>query len=83
MLHFVTYEDVVAAVDVEAKTWRIIPMPYDEGCYPFTDIGEAFISLSQGKLYLATNIVNMSGVNLPRRQCGFLYCRGSENASVS
>ncbi|CAL5058796.1 unnamed protein product [Urochloa decumbens] len=56
MLHLVTYEDVVAAVDVEAKTWRIIPMPHDEGYYPSTDIDEAFIDLSQGKLYLATNI---------------------------
>jgi len=54
MLHLVTYENVVAAVDVEAKTWRIIPMPYDDG--PFTDIDEAFIDLAQGKLYLATNI---------------------------
>ncbi|KAG2657843.1 hypothetical protein PVAP13_1KG156200 [Panicum virgatum] len=56
MLHLVTYENVVAAVDVEGKTWRIIPMPYDDGYYPFTDIDEAFIDLAQGKLYLATNI---------------------------
>ena len=55
MLHLVTYENVVAAVDVEAKTWRIIPMPYDDEYYPFT-IDEAFIDLAQGNLYLATNI---------------------------
>ncbi|KAG2650252.1 F-box protein At5g07610-like [Panicum virgatum] len=55
MLHLVTYEEVVAAVDVEAKTWRIIPMPYDDEYYPFT-IDEAFIDLAQGNLYLATNI---------------------------
>uniref|UniRef100_A0A0A8XV55 F-box associated beta-propeller type 1 domain-containing protein n=1 Tax=Arundo donax TaxID=35708 RepID=A0A0A8XV55_ARUDO len=58
MLHLVTFEDAVATVDVEAKTWRIIPMPYNKDCYPFTDIDVAFIDLAQGRLCLTTMIAN-------------------------
>ncbi|KAF0925925.1 hypothetical protein E2562_018727 [Oryza meyeriana var. granulata] len=49
MLHLMTLEYVVAAVDVEGNTWRTIPMPQslDE---PFIGIDEGFIGLSRGCL---------------------------------
>ncbi|KAL6877501.1 hypothetical protein ACP4OV_012716 [Aristida adscensionis] len=56
MLHVITTEGVVAAVDVDGETRRTIPIPYDENCYPFMDLNAAFIDVAQGQLYLATKI---------------------------
>ncbi|TVU50140.1 hypothetical protein EJB05_01497, partial [Eragrostis curvula] len=45
---------VIAAVDVEGKTWRIIDFPRSENSHFFdTDVG--FIDLSKGKLHLANS----------------------------
>uniref|UniRef100_A0A0D9WDE1 F-box domain-containing protein n=1 Tax=Leersia perrieri TaxID=77586 RepID=A0A0D9WDE1_9ORYZ len=51
MLHFITMEDLVAAVDVEGNNWRLIPLPPREEEEPFNHLGERFIDLSQGCLY--------------------------------
>ncbi|BAS92528.1 F-box protein At5g07610 [Oryza sativa Japonica Group] len=50
VLHLITLEYVVAAVDVEGNAWRTIPMPQSL-VEPFDGIGEGFIGLSQGSLY--------------------------------
>uniref|UniRef100_A0A0E0KZ49 F-box associated domain-containing protein n=1 Tax=Oryza punctata TaxID=4537 RepID=A0A0E0KZ49_ORYPU len=50
VLHLITLEDVVAAVDMEGNTWRTIPMPQSLA-EPFDGIAEGFIGLSQGYLY--------------------------------
>ncbi|KAB8098335.1 hypothetical protein EE612_027453, partial [Oryza sativa] len=54
VLHLITIEDVVAAVDVEGNTWRTIPMPQSL-VEPFNGIGEGFIVLSQGSLYFVNS----------------------------
>uniref|UniRef100_A0A0E0KZ39 F-box domain-containing protein n=1 Tax=Oryza punctata TaxID=4537 RepID=A0A0E0KZ39_ORYPU len=50
VLHLITLEYVVAAVDVEGNTWRTIPMPQSLA-EPFNGIAEGFIGLSRGSLY--------------------------------
>uniref|UniRef100_A0A0A9ADU4 Uncharacterized protein n=1 Tax=Arundo donax TaxID=35708 RepID=A0A0A9ADU4_ARUDO len=49
MLHMVTSECVIVAVDVEGKVWRTIDMPQTKDA-PF-DTEPGFIGLSHGRLY--------------------------------
>ncbi|TVU50141.1 hypothetical protein EJB05_01498, partial [Eragrostis curvula] len=62
ILYVIATSCVIAAVDVEGKTWRIIDFPRSENSrFPDPDVG--FIDLSQGKLHLA-NSDDITGDNL-------------------
>ncbi|KAL6623564.1 hypothetical protein ACP70R_033443 [Stipagrostis hirtigluma subsp. patula] len=51
-LYVVGIDPVIAAVDVEGKTWRIIDFPRSKDS-PFYDVDLGFIDMSQGRLYFA------------------------------
>ncbi|TVU50138.1 hypothetical protein EJB05_01495, partial [Eragrostis curvula] len=62
ILYLVATECLIAAVDVDGNTWRIIDFPRSENS-PFYDTAVGFIDLSQGKLHLA-NCDDITGDNL-------------------
>ncbi|TVU50139.1 hypothetical protein EJB05_01496, partial [Eragrostis curvula] len=53
-LYVIANECLIAAVDVEGRTWRIIDFPRSEDS-PFFNTGAGFIDLSQGKLHFANS----------------------------